>query len=153
MGKRIEVYKAQAVQLVRESAKVYNLTTNVIKSPEDGYHIIKELFQVDKLPNENFMMLTLNTKNKVMGAHIVFVGTLNASVIHPREIFQRALLNNAASIIVAHNHPSGSLAPSPEDIDVTERLRDAGKLMGIEVLDHLIMGDGYISLKEKGYIS
>ena len=81
------------------------------------------------------------------------VGSLNASVVHPRETFKAAILNNAASIIVAHQHPSGDSSPSQEDIHVTKRLKDAGQIIGIEVLDHLIVGrNQFTSLKEKGYV-
>jgi DNA repair protein RadC len=84
---------------------------------------------------------------------VVFIGSLNASIVHPREVFKEALKWSAASIIVSHNHPSGDPAPSREDIAVTKRLVEAGEIIGIECLDHLIVGDGeFVSLKEKGYI-
>lgn len=151
MGKRINIY---SVQLVKESAKVYDLEGAVIRSPQDGRDIINRVLDMENLPNEHFVMMTLSTKNHVIGVHTIFIGSLNASIVHPREVFQRALLNNAASIIVAHNHPSGDPTPSKEDIEVTKRLGEAGKIMGIEVLDHLIIGDygKYVSLKEKGYL-
>nr|WP_269746080.1 DNA repair protein RadC [Jeotgalibacillus campisalis] len=95
----------------------------------------------------------LNTKNQVMHQQTIFIGSLNASIVHPREVFKEAFRRSAASIVCAHNHPSGDPAPSKEDIDVTRRLVECGKMIGIEVLDHLIIGDKkYVSLKEKGYM-
>lgn len=151
MGKRINIY---SVQLIKESAKVYNLEGAVIRSPQDGRDILNRVLDMEHLPNEHFVMLSLSTKNHVIGVHTIFVGSLNASIVHPREVFQRAILNNAASIIVAHNHPSGDPAPSREDIEVTKRLSEAGKILGIDLLDHLIIGEGtYTSLKEAGHIA
>lgn len=154
MGKRINNYSVQSVKLVRESAKVYDLESAVIRSPRDAYKVFNSVLDMENLPNEHFVMLSLNTKNEVVGVHTIFVGSLNSSIVHPREVFQRALLNNAASIMVAHNHPSGNPTPSPEDIDVTKRLKEAGGIVGIELLDHIIIGhEGrYFSLREKGYI-
>lgn len=151
MGKRIDIY---SVTLVKESAKIYDLEESTIRSPKDARDVAVRVFDMENLPSEHFVMLALSTKNKVIGAHTIFVGTLNSSVVHPREIFQRALLNNAAGILVFHNHPSGDSTPSSEDIEVTERLIDAGKLMGIQVLDHIIIGDNgrFTSLKDKGYV-
>lgn len=151
MGKRINIY---SVTLVKESAKIYDLDTAVIRSPQDARDVIVGVLGMEDLPNEHFVMLSLNTKNKVVGVHTIFVGSLNSSIVHPREVFQRALLNNSASIMVFHNHPSGDPTPSPEDIDVTKRLKQAGEIIGIELLDHIIIGDEgrYTSLREKGYI-
>lgn len=95
----------------------------------------------------------LNTKNVVMFIKDVSVGSLNSSIVHPREVFCDAIRKNSAFIIVCHNHPSGDPQPSNEDINVTNRLKECGKLLGIELLDHLIIGKGkYISLKEKGIV-
>ncbi|WP_411747969.1 RadC family protein, partial [Psychrobacillus psychrotolerans] len=97
--------------------------------------------------------LFLNVKNQILHKQTIFIGSLNASIVHPREIFREAVKRSAASIICAHNHPSGNPTPSTEDIDVTKRLFEAGQLMGIELLDHVIIGDHqFISLKEKGYM-
>ncbi len=98
-------------------------------------------------------MLYLNTKNQVMHKKTVFIGSLNASIVHPREVYKEAIKRSAASIICIHNHPSGDPTPSREDIEVTRRLVECGRLVGIELLDHLIIGDKtYVSLKEKGYV-
>jgi DNA repair protein RadC len=93
--------------------------------------------------------LTLDTRNRIIGLHEISRGNLNTSVIHPREIFQRAILNNANSIILFHNHPSGDCEPSADDIQTTKLLAKAGKLMGIPVLDHLVIGDSYCSMSDK----
>ena len=98
-------------------------------------------------------VMLLSTKNRVNAIQEVSVGTLNSSVVHPREIFKAAILSNAASLILVHNHPSGDPTPSPEDVDLTKKLVDAGKLLNIPVLDHVVMGDRrYASLKERGMI-
>lgn len=100
-----------------------------------------------------YTCLFLNTKNQVLHKQTIFIGSLNASIVHPREVFKEALRRSAASIICFHNHPSGDPTPSREDIEVTKRLAECGKIIGIEILDHLIIGDQkYISLKEKGYL-
>lgn len=104
------------------------------------------------LDRENFVVLLLDTKNKVIGINTVSIGTLNSSLVHPREVFKPAILASAAALILAHNHPSGDPKPSREDIEVTKRLIEAGGLLGIQVLDHIIVGDYCVSLKEQGYI-
>src|SRR5699024_3521704 len=98
--------------------------------------------------------MCLNTKNNVIAVHRCHFGSLNYSLGHPREVFKSAILNNASSVIVAHQHPSGDITPSMEDINVTKRLVEAGKLLGIEVLDRLVVNsdNSFTSLKEKGYI-
>ncbi|HCT96998.1 DNA repair protein RadC [Carnobacterium sp. PL17GRE32] len=98
--------------------------------------------------------MCLNTKNNVVAVHRCHVGSLNSSIVHPREVFKSAILNNAASVIVGHQHPSGDTKPSMEDIKVTKRLVEGGKLLGIEVLDHLVVNNdnSFTSLKERGYI-
>jgi DNA repair protein RadC len=100
-------------------------------------------------PGEVFAILCLSTKHRVIAYHEVSRGTLDATLVHPREVFKAALLSNAASIILTHNHPSGDPTPSPDDHQLTRRLVDAGRLIGVEVLDHIIVGDGhYFSFKE-----
>ena len=103
------------------------------------------------LEREHFVVLTLDTRNRILGCETLYTGTLNTSIVRTSEVFQTAIKCNAASIIVAHNHPSGDATPSPEDIALTRRLVEAGKLMEIEVLDHLVIGhNSYISLRERG---
>jgi len=102
---------------------------------------------------EKFITLYLDTKNQILKEETVSIGSLNASIVHPREVFKGALELSSASIIVIHNHPSGDPSPSREDIMVTEKLCEGGKLLGIDVLDHIIIGDGrYTSLKDEGFI-
>lgn len=121
----------------------------VIHSPEDAANYLRDLSILDQ---EHFEVIFLNTQNIVISRKNVFKGTLNSSIVHPREIFREAVRVSAASIIVSHNHPSGDVQPSREDIEVTKRLVDVGKLVGIEVLDHIIIGhEGkYKSFKEMG---
>ncbi|NRG43159.1 DNA repair protein RadC [Bacillus sp. CRN 9] len=100
-----------------------------------------------------YACLYLNTKNQILSKQTIFIGSLNASIVHPREVYKEAFRQSAASIICLHNHPSGDPAPSREDIDVTKRLAECGKIIGIEILDHIIIGEKkFVSLKEKGYI-
>ncbi len=102
------------------------------------------------LKKEHFKVLFLNTKNEILSAENTSIGNLNSSIVHPREVFRNAVKKGAAAIIVIHNHPSGNPTPSQNDLDITRRLEEAGQLLGIPVLDHLIIGDGiFISLKEK----
>ena len=104
-------------------------------------------------PGEVFAILCLSTKHRVIAYHEVSRGTLDATLVHPREVFKAALLANAASIVLAHNHPSGDPAPSPDDMALTRRLVDAGRLLGVEVLDHIVIGEGrYVSFRELGWL-
>ncbi|WP_411953554.1 RadC family protein [Alkalibacillus sp. S2W] len=137
LGKRIQTYKAR--------------DQYVVKSPEDGANFLMEDFR--GLHQEHFVALYLNTKNQIIHRQTIFIGSLNSSIVHPREVFKEAIKRSAASVICAHNHPSGDPSPSNEDIQVTRRLYESGKVIGIELLDHLVIGDQkFISLKEKGYL-
>ncbi|NIK69847.1 DNA repair protein RadC [Paenibacillus sp. BK720] len=122
-----------------------------VRKPQDAANYVME--EMRYLKKEHFVCLFLNTKNHIIARETLSVGTLNASLVHPREVFRAAVKAGSASIICVHNHPSGDPMPSPEDITLTKRLVEAGELMGIEVLDHLVIGDGrFISLKEHGYM-
>lgn len=145
-AKRVNIV---SLKLVRESSVLYR--ERQIKSPEDAYKLLKPfLVEADR---EKFVVVCLDTKNQPTAINVCHVGSLNASIVHPREVMKAAILSNSASIIVAHNHPSGHCEPSREDIEVTKRLVEAGRIVGIDVLDHLIVcPDRYLSLKEKGYI-
>lgn len=123
----------------------------IIRSPEDSADFLMKDLRYKK--QEHLVALFLDTKNKVIHKKTVFIGSLNSSIVHPREIFKNAMKYSSASIIIAHNHPSGDPMPSKEDIQVTKRLVEVGRIVGIELLDHIIIGDGnFVSLKEKGYI-
>lgn len=100
---------------------------------------------------EEFHIVTLDTKHRMLGSHRITVGTLDASLVHPREVFRMAIRDASSAILLAHNHPSGDPTPSREDIAVTDRLTDAGKLIGINVLDHIVLGrEGCLSVREYG---
>ena len=101
---------------------------------------------------EMFIVLAVNVRNKITGIHTVSVGSLDTSIVHPREVFKFAILANASSIIVAHNHPSGDTTPSSDDIELTKRLKQASEILAIDLLDHLVMGhDGqYLSFRDRG---
>jgi DNA repair protein RadC len=149
LAKAIQV-KA-ALELGKRTGSLSREERYVIRSPKDAAFYLME--EMRNLKKEHFVCLFLNMKNQVMGKETIFVGSLNASIVHPREIFRSAIKRSSASIICLHNHPSGDPTPSPEDIQVTKRLCEAGELMGIDVLDHIIIGDQtYISLKEKGLL-
>jgi DNA repair protein RadC len=122
-----------------------------INSPEDVAEIVME--DMRYLRKEHLRVLFLNTKNIVSDVKDLSIGSLNSSVVHPREIFSEAIRKSSSSIIICHNHPSGDPTPSQEDINITKRLFEVGKLVGIDLLDHVIIGDGkFISLKEKGIL-
>lgn len=149
--------KAKAIQVlaaVEIGRRISNLAYDdryVIRSPEDGASYVMNDMRF--LSQEHFVCLYLNTKNQVLHKKTVFIGSLNASIVHPREVYKEALRRSAASIICLHNHPSGDPTPSREDIEVTKRLVEAGRIIGIELLDHLVIGENkFVSLKEKGYL-
>ena len=122
----------------------------LILSPREVWEQLKDIRTNKK---EHFVVFFLNTQNQEIVRETVSVGTLNASLIHPREVFEPAVKHLAAHVILAHNHPSGSLDPSEEDLSVTKRLVDSGRLLGIEVLDHIIVtASGYTSFKEKNLL-
>jgi DNA repair protein RadC len=121
---------------------------NAVTSPEILYQII--LSKIQNFSKEHFFVISLDTRNNFIGIDEISIGTLTASLVHPRETFESAIRRHAAHIIIAHNHPSGETEPSEDDLKITKRLVDAGKIMGIEVLDHLIItGRSYLSFKEK----
>ena len=146
VAKRINIV---LIKMIKEASFLYQ--TRTISSPKDAYEMIKE--QLEGLDREQFIIACLNTKNEPTNISVVAVGTLNKAIVHPREVFKTAILSNAANVIAFHNHPSGDTEPSQQDIQLTNRLYEAGELLGIKLLDHLIIGDGtFTSLKEKGYL-
>ncbi len=139
-----------AVELGRRIGQVRNPGRPVISSPADVERLLRG--RIANLDRENFVVVLLNTKNEVIETSTVSVGTLSASLVHPREVFKPAVRASAASVVLAHNHPSGKVEPSREDREITKRLGEAAGILGIEVLDHVIVGDGYFSMKEHGML-
>lgn len=116
-------------------------------SPEILVHMLQP--KIGKYKKEHFVLVSLDTRNHVIGTDTISIGTLNASLVHPRELFETAIRRHAASVIIAHNHPSGDPTPSDEDLRVTAKLHDAGKILGIQLLDHIIIGrNSYFSMEE-----
>jgi len=139
------------IELGRRLARRAASDRPAIRKPEDAAKLVMEDLRSEL--KEHFVCLFLNTKNQVLARETLSVGTLNASLVHPREVFRAAIKRGSASIICLHNHPSGDPTPSPEDIALTRRLHEAGSLIGIDVLDHIVIGDGrFVSLKEQGYL-
>jgi DNA repair protein RadC len=143
---KIPVYR---IAMIKESA--ISVEQTKIRSPRDVFDAVRGyLADVDR---EHFLTLLLNTKNGIVGVNTTSIGTLNSSLVHPREVFKAAIIANSAAVILVHCHPSGNPDPSNEDLEITRRLVEAGKILGIEVLDHVIVGDGcWVSLKEKGIL-
>ncbi len=122
-----------------------------ITSPSDG---VAQLQGIADHQREHFVCLYLNARNQVIHKEVVSIGSLSAAIVHPREVFREGVVRSAASVILAHNHPSGDVSPSQDDINLTRRLVQAGEIMGIDVLDHLIIGsDDFLSMKERGLMS
>ncbi len=148
---RIQV-SFERVVLVKEKVGRYELPKK-IDSSDQAYKAITAITSVEEEAQEVFGVLILNTKFKIVAVHEVSRGTLNASIVHPREVFKPAILHNAAAIICFHNHPSGDPEPSEEDIRITKRLVEAGKIIGIEIVDNIIVGDDrYTSLRKRGVV-
>lgn len=123
----------------------------VIRKPEDVFNLIAPCLRYES--REHFVCLFLNTKNRILAKETISVGTLDSAIVHPREVFRAAIKRGSASIICAHNHPSGDSTPSDQDIEITKRLIKSGDIIGINVLDHVVIGAGeYVSLKAKGFM-
>jgi len=144
---------AKASQIIAsiELSKRYLIRTNKrITSAQDVY---EELRSFSTKNREHFLTITLDGASHIINVRTVFIGTLNQSIVHPREIYSDAIADRAAGIIIAHNHPSGTLAASRADIQITERLKEVSKLVGIELLDHVILAkDGYYSFSDEGLL-
>jgi DNA repair protein RadC len=137
LGKRLHAHSPETRPTIRSPADVANLLMSELRHES----------------REHLKAILLDTKNQVLRIVTVSVGSLNESIVHPRELFHQAIRHSAANLIVVHNHPSGDPTPSPEDVAVTRRLWDAGQILGIELLDHVVLGDGrWVSLKEQGMI-
>lgn len=153
--KGIKNVKASQILALAELFRRFNTlkadSKITINSPKDIAEML--MIEMADLNQEVLKLIVLSTKNKIIKVKDVFKGTLNSSLIHPREIYCEAIKSSGASIIICHNHPSGDPNPSEEDINITLRLIECGKIIGINLLDHIIVGDKkYLSLKEKGII-
>lgn len=148
--------RSKASQLLAslQLARILNMpkeAPTVIRSPKDVYDLLRT--EMEYLRQEVFKVLFLNSKNHIIAIETLSQGSLNASIVHPMIVFREACKRSASSIICAHNHPSGIPDPSPEDIRLTERLVQAGEVIGVSVIDHIIIGQQrFVSLKEQGLI-
>jgi len=144
--KSVDYSMEELLQLVQEKAASYNAER--ITSALDAFTL---LYAYSLKEKEHFLLVTLDGGSKVIAERVIHIGTLNQSLVHPREVFRPAILDNAAGVIIAHNHPSGSLDPSRADRQITQRLKEVAKLVGIDLLDHLILcKEGYYSFSEEG---
>lgn len=140
-----------AIELSKRISKTKHKERFTVDSPDSLAGVFMEEMRYEK--KEKVKVLLLDTKNKIIGDIQISEGSLNSSIVHPREVFREAVLRSANRIVLVHNHPSGDPEPSIEDIKLTNRIVEAGKIMGIELLDHIIIGDGvYCSLRQKQYI-
>ena len=145
----ISIYE---LKLVKERNEQYKVEERITE-PGVAAKIVNEVFDLENKAEEEMVMMALDTKNKPTGLFRISKGAINQTVVHPREIFKRAMLHNANSIMLFHNHPSGDLKPSQEDINVTNRLADSGTLLGVQLLDHIIISrEGHLSFKTKGLL-
>ena len=141
-AKRVDIV---SIKMVREGSTKYE--NRKIETPFDAYVLLKSF--LEDSDREKLLVVCLDTKNQPINICTVSVGTLNSSLVHPREIFKTAILSNSNQIMLAHNHPSGISAPSNEDKAMTSRIKDAGVILGIELIDHIIIGSNeYFSFKE-----
>jgi len=151
-GTKVTAYTLMMVRDSGLSHKTECLLANEATSPEAAAQAVRGIF--DGADREMFGVLALNTRNRVIGFNIVSVGTLDSSLVHPREVFKFAITANASSVIFFHNHPSGDTEPSSEDINLTKRLVECGELLGIPVLDHIILAEPkkFLSMKARNFI-
>jgi len=154
---RITMYKTMkdenmSLSLVKENAVNYPIQNAKMTNPQQPADLMRAVFQADKQTEEYLHMLCFDTAMHLIGVFEISHGTVNASLVNPREIFQKALLCNAVNLILVHNHPSGDVTPSKQDMDITKQVKDAGSLLGVPMLDHIIVGDGYFSFHERGVL-
>ena len=149
------IIKLKTIKAVYQNITVNDIITDYLK-PNTRYTSASQVFDTFSFlrheTKEHFIALHLDGKNRIVCCDMVSTGSLNQSIVHPRELFKTALLSSAAAVILLHNHPTGDPTPSTEDIEITRRLREAGDLIGIRVLDHIIIGDSYYSFAERGHI-
>ncbi|WP_051355938.1 JAB domain-containing protein [Acetobacterium malicum] len=147
-AKRVNIV---SLRMVKEGSILYDVRR--VSSPSEAAGLGRKF--LEEADREQVIVCCLDTKNQPVSMNVVSLGTINSSLVHPREVFKTAILSNAASIILFHNHPSGDPEPSTEDINISKRIKEVGELVGIAMLDHVIIGseDSFCSLKEKGEYS
>jgi DNA repair protein RadC len=149
MSKTQNVLTVVRLQMVREEVEYYG--SKKVQSPKDLEEVVRKF--IGDADREIFLAVNLSSANKINSIHVISIGSLNQSLVHPRECFKAALLCNAQVVVFAHNHPSGEVTPSSEDRQLTAGLKQAGQLLGIKVLDHVIVGDkGYFSFQENNLL-
>lgn len=140
-----------AFELTKRALELNDTNLPIISNAKD---VAAQLTDIRNLKKEHFVVLYLNAKNQLVHKEIISMGTLNANLVHPREVFEPALKHSTVQIIAAHNHPSGDPKPSEDDIEITKRLTEAGKMMGVEVIDHVIISkNSHFSFKKEGYLN
>lgn len=140
------VYELKVVRARRRYGHVQKL-----RASDDVYRAFQQRYE--QADREEFLAVLVDNKNSMLGYNVVSVGSLTSALVHPREVYKPAILANAASVILVHNHPSGDPAPSPEDMEITKRLKETGEVLGIKVLDHIVIGDGrYFSFSDRGLL-
>ena len=145
-AKRVDIV---SIKLIKENSIMY--AERRVSDPSSAVDLVRDF--IASSDREKLIAVYLNTKNEPVSIQTISIGTLDASLVHPREVFKGAILSNAASIILAHNHPSGNPEPSRDDIEVTKRIVEASKIIGISMMDHLIVCDSqYVSFKERGLL-
>lgn len=146
-AKRVDIV---SVRLVKESSLMYE--PRYIRTPQDAAQLVQDFLAYSD--REKVVAVCMDVKNQPTSITTISLGTLHSSLVHPREVFKTSILSNAAGFIIAHNHPSGDLTPSKDDLTMTKRLTEAGELMGIDLMDHIIVGDNgrYVSFREQGLL-
>ncbi len=154
MNKFQEKYiKVKNVYVIKEATELYKPDTRW-NSPEKTAKLLHTLFEFLDDTREHFLSISLNTKNELIAVNVISIGSINSNIVHPREVFYSAIADKAACIILCHNHPSGDTSPSQQDIDITRKLVETGRIIGIDVLDHIILGEdwNFLSMKEENLI-
>lgn len=146
-----KVKAGQVIAAIEYGRRLHVKTPEIVLNPEKVFELCADIRDSKR---EHFIAFYLNSRNAVIAREVISVGTLDASLVHPREVFEPALRHNAASILVAHNHPSGEVGSSEDDLEITDRIKNAGVLLGIPLKDHVILtGSRYLSLRQKGVLS
>ena len=160
LGPEVVTQKTRTIRFKQIKAVYETLTikediSNYLK-PNTRYTSPSQIFETFRFlrheTKEYFLSLHLDGKNRIMAIDVCSIGSLNQSIVHPREVFKVALLSSAAAIILIHNHPTGDPSPSREDMEITRRLKEAGDLLGVRVLDHIIIGESYTSFADRGLL-